>query len=72
MADDRDRANFVRRLVLARCPELTMADLEDVFGEAPDAIASVLAEIADAVGGAIEALEERLDVLERDLPRRVQ
>ena len=35
------------------------------------ASASVLAEIADAVADAIEALEERLDKLEKDLPRRV-
>lgn len=73
MAGDRDRAEFVRRLVSARCPELSIADLEDAFGDgaAPDASASVLTEIADAVAGAIEALEERLDILEKDLPRRV-
>jgi hypothetical protein len=72
MADDHDRAEFVR-LVSARCPELSIADLEDPFGDgaAPDASASVLAEIADAVAGAIDALEERLDILEKDLPRRV-
>jgi hypothetical protein len=72
MADDHDRAEFVRRLVLARCPELSTADLKDAFGDsaAPDR-ADVLAEIANCVTDAIEELEERLDKLEKDLPRRV-
>jgi hypothetical protein len=60
---------------------LSLADLEIAFGEgdsvafaddAPDASASVLAEIADAVTDAIEALEERLDRIERGLPGRLQ
>jgi hypothetical protein len=73
MADDRDRANFVRRLVLARCPELTWSDLEIAFGDCAgsDRTADVLISIADAVGDAITALEERLDILEQGLPRRV-
>jgi hypothetical protein len=33
MADDHDRAEFVRRLVLARCPELSLADLEAAVGD---------------------------------------
>ena len=48
-----------------------MADLEDAFGDSADANASVLVEISDAVTDAIEALEERLDKLEKDVPRRV-
>jgi hypothetical protein len=84
MADDHDRAEFVRRLVLARCPELSLADLEAAFGDgagdqtaaafaddASDHNASVLAEIANAVADAIEALEERLTELEKGLPWRV-
>ena len=80
MADDRDRANFVRRLVGCRCPELTLDDLELAFGgsegiafadDAPDPNASDLAEVAGAIADAIEALEERLTILEQDVPRRV-
>ena len=37
MADDRDRADiraeFVRRLISCRCPEVTLADLELAFGD---------------------------------------
>jgi hypothetical protein len=73
--DDRDdiRANFVRRLVRHRCPELSSVDLELAFGDSggSDPNASVLVEIADAVGDAISALEERLTELERGLPRRL-
>ena len=77
MADDSDRANiraeFVRRLVLARCPELSLADLEAAFGDGaePDHSADVLVSIAYAVTDAIEAHEERLTELERGLPWRV-
>ena len=83
---DDSRSEFVRRLVRARCPEVTMDDLEAAFGDsanddeeigaayADDAVdpnAGVLAQIADAIADAIEALEERLTALERDLsPRR--
>jgi hypothetical protein len=72
MADDRDRAEFVRRLVLERVPEATEEEIAAAFpDEAPDANADILAEIANAVTDAITALEERLDKLEKDLPRRV-
>jgi hypothetical protein len=64
----------LRRLVLARRPELTLDDLKAAFGG--DAWsnfnASVLAEIADAVTDAIEALEARLGGVEQSLPRRWQ
>ena len=75
MADDRDRADrveFVRRLVLARCPELSMADLEVAFGNGDsDRFDDVLVQIADTVGETIQELEQRLDRLERGLPWRV-
>ena len=62
------RVETIRGLVQARCPELSVKDLELAFGGASD----VLAEISDAVADAIEALEERLDRIERGLPGRVQ
>jgi hypothetical protein len=86
--DDREgnrddmRAEFIQRLVLGRCPELSADEIAAAFADAvfadaafaddaADANASVLVEIADAVNDAIEALEERLDELERGLPWRV-
>ena len=66
------RSEFVRRLVLERCPEATEKEIAAAFpDDAPDASAGVLAEIADAVTDAIEALEARLSELERGLPWRV-
>lgn len=81
--DDRDRVDYIRHLVLARVPEATEEEIVEAFaddetGEAfadsadnADRNAEVLASIADAVGDAIEALEERLTELERALPWRV-
>lgn len=64
------RAEFLRRLVLARVPEATVEEIAAAFADdAADANADVLAEIADAVGGAIEALEERLTELEKNVTR---
>jgi hypothetical protein len=63
------RVDFIRRLVLARCPEITLDDLEAAFGHGagPDRAADALAEIADA----IVSLEKQLTELERGLPWRV-
>ena len=50
MTDDRDRAEFVRRLVLERAPELSADEIAAAFAsQALNANASVMAEIADAV-----------------------
>lgn len=69
MTDDRARAAYIRRLVLSRCGELSVDEIAAAFAdEAQDTNASVLAEIADVVSGAIKALEERLTELERGLP----
>jgi hypothetical protein len=69
MTDDRDRDEFVRRLVLERAPELSADEIAAAFtSQALDANASVMAEIADAVGDAITALEQRLSELERGPP----
>jgi hypothetical protein len=77
MTDDRDRddirAEFVRRLVLERAPELSADEIAAAFAsQALDANASVMAEIADAAAGAITALEERLSELKRGAPRRAR
>jgi hypothetical protein len=74
--DDRDdiRIKFVRRLVALRCPEVTLSELKAAFGgdnTYADDPNVVLAEIADAVTDAIEALEGRLSEIERALPWRV-
>jgi hypothetical protein len=62
MANDHDRAEFVRRLVLARCPELSADEIAAAFADdetgvafaddAPDPDASV-AEIANAISDAM-------------------
>ena len=51
-------AEAIRQLVRARCPELSLRDLEMAFSDSRTD--NALAEIADAV----EMLEARLDVLE--------
>lgn len=56
-------AKIIRQLVQARCPELSLAGLELVFGGVY--ADNVLTEIADAVTDAIEVLEARLDVIEQ-------
>ena len=76
-----ERVDYLRRLVLSRCSELTADEIAEAFTDdeigatyadaaEPDQ-AAILTEIADAVTGAIEALETRLDELERALPWRV-
>jgi hypothetical protein len=56
-------AEGIRQLVRARCPELSLRDLEMAFSDSRTD--SVLAEIADCVTDAIEELEARLDSLEQ-------
>ncbi len=55
-------AEGIRQLVRARCPELSLRDLEMAFSDSRTD--NVLADIADAVTDAIETLEARLDVIE--------
>jgi hypothetical protein len=52
-----------------RIPGLSLDEIAVVLEES-DPIADVLAEIADVVGGAIEALESKPDALEKALRRR--
>ena len=60
----RQQRDFVRRLVVARCPELSLDEIEAAFGMDYTYTDDVLAEIADAVTDAVEAFEARLDRLE--------
>ena len=63
-------AEAVRRLARARCPELSLGDLEMAFSDSRTD--NILANIADAVTDAVEVLEARLDHIERGLPGRLQ
>jgi hypothetical protein len=68
----RQQRDFVRRLVVARCPELSLDEIEAAFGMDYTYTDDVLAEIADAVTDAVEAFEARLDRLEGNVSRRLQ
>jgi hypothetical protein len=60
-SDERDR---VMRIIQARCPELTDADLEALAHADTASIEAVLPdEIGERIMGAIAALEEKLDQL---------
>jgi hypothetical protein len=56
-------AEAIRQLVQARCPELSLCDLEAAFCDAHTD--DVLVEIANAVTDAVEVLEARLDALDQ-------
>lgn len=58
-------AEAIRRLVISRCPELSLRDLEMAFCDAHTD--DVLVEIANAVTDAVEVLEARLDRMEERL-----
>jgi hypothetical protein len=64
-----DRAAYVRRLILARCPELSEADLA-ALGDAapdPDALPPTIGEqILDVIGH----MMDRLDRIERAVRAR--
>ena len=63
-------AEAIRAMVRARCPELSLADLEAAFGAGRTD--DVLSEIADAVTEAIEVLEARLERLEQGYDGQLQ
>lgn len=63
-------AEAIRQLVQARCPELNLRDLEAAFSDARTD--DVLAEIADAVTTAVEALQARLERLENSYTGQLQ
>lgn len=65
-----DRADHIRRLIAARCPELSEADIAEAFSEAPaqdiaqeDIIpacfAEALAEVLDAIDAQLGRIEQR-------------
>ena len=62
MVED-DRAGYVRRLLAARLPELTDADIVSLAQ--PDFDTGVPAEISDKIADVIEAMEVRLSGLEQ-------
>ena len=62
--DERDR---ILRLIMARCPELTEADLA-LLGDAPDPDLGIPVEIADRILDLIAAFEARLIASERARP----
>ena len=65
-ADTDDRRERLRRLILARCPEISLADLdylaapESVSGVESEPMVDVMAQVAEI----IEMLEQRLESLE--------
>lgn len=69
MPDDRARADYIRRLVLASVPELSADEIADAFAGSDHA--DVWVNIIDAVAATLEELEGRLDALEQSLPRRL-
>jgi hypothetical protein len=63
--DAKPRVAYIRRLILARCPEVTTADLDDLTAPesaepAPAPMVVVMNQIADIIA----LLEARLDRLE--------
>ena len=59
-----DDIDYLRSLILARCPEISAADLIELADSDAD---FVLDEIAAVVDGVVEAFEERLDKIETKL-----
>ena len=56
-----DDADWVRRLLAARVPELSEAEIAEAL------LDGVLGDIIDAAGEAIETIEARLDQIEQSL-----
>jgi hypothetical protein len=61
---DADRAEYLRRVIMARAPEIGPADLVLMTAEPDDALPSG---IAEAVTDALAEMEERLAALEEGL-----
>ncbi len=56
-----ERAEYVQRLILARCSEIDLEDLAVAFGSSADA--DLPAEIGEQILAVCEAMEEKLDQL---------
>jgi hypothetical protein len=52
--------DYLKRLILARVPEICEADLDALAGVDQ----AVLTEIAEAVDAVVEAVQERMDAIE--------
>ncbi len=58
-----DRADYVLRLIAARCPELSLAAIESALADR-DAEATIPAVILERIEDVLAAMEARLAVLE--------
>ena len=62
-----DGCGRVRRLIIARCPELTEGEIAAAYATEPDPGASIWLEIGEQVLDVLGALDERLVALERTI-----
>jgi hypothetical protein len=69
-----DRAEYARRLIAARCPELTAEEIEPAVHDRPAADAAQVVmvphEVAEKIFGVLDLIVARLDRLESRLDGR--
>src|SRR5208282_5139483 len=63
-APDDDRSDYARRVVAARCPELSDADLASLVGAPPDPDA-IPAAVGEQIMDLLDRMADRLEAVER-------